>query len=107
MFHVHYKPLWAAIGEPDNRFRKPTAQGRMIERVMLLDAVLDDRDFTWLGPSTDKRRHFMRHLETVSRPGITRTCCLAMDPRRQFGISRTSCQSVCSRTRTRMCSSTS
>jgi hypothetical protein len=63
MFHVHYKPLWAAVGEPDNRFRKPTAQGRMIERVMLLDAVLDDHEFTWLGPSTDKRRHFMRHLK--------------------------------------------
>ncbi len=62
MFHVHYKPLWAAIGEPDNRFRKPTAQGRMIERVMLLDAVLDDREFVWLGPSMDKRRHFIRHL---------------------------------------------
>ena len=46
MFHVHYKPLWAAIGEPDNRFRKPTAEGRMIERVMLLDAVLDDHEFT-------------------------------------------------------------
>ena len=61
MFHVHYKPLWAAIGEPDSRFRKPTAPGRMIERVMLLDAVLDERDF-WLGPSMDKRRHFMRHL---------------------------------------------
>ena len=40
MFHVHYKPLWAAIGEPDNRFRKPTAQGRMIERVMLLVSEL-------------------------------------------------------------------
>jgi len=62
MFHVHYKPLWAAIGEPDNRFRKPTAQGRLIERVMLLDAVLDAPEFTWLGPSTDKRRYFMRHL---------------------------------------------
>ena len=62
MFHVHYKPLWAAIGEPDNRLRKPTAQGRMIERVMLLDAVLDDREFTWLGPSMDKCRHFIRHL---------------------------------------------
>ena len=64
MLHVHYKPLWAAIGEPDNRFRKPTAQGRMIERVMLLDAVLDDREFVW--PSalarSDKRRHFIRHL---------------------------------------------
>jgi hypothetical protein len=50
MFHVHYKPLWTAIGEPDSRFRKPTAPGRMIERVMLLDAVLGDRDFVWLGP---------------------------------------------------------
>ena len=63
MFHVHYKPLWAAIGEPDSRFRKPTAQGRMIERVMLLDAVLDDATCTWLGPGVDKRRHFVRHLE--------------------------------------------
>jgi hypothetical protein len=62
MFHVHYKPLWAAIGEPDSRFRKPTAQGRIIQRVMLLDAVLDDRESVWLGPSTDKRRHFSRHL---------------------------------------------
>ena len=34
----------------------------MIERVMLLDAVLDDRELTWLGPSMDKRRHFIRHL---------------------------------------------
>lgn len=34
----------------------------MIERVMLLDAALDDRELVWLGPSLDKRRHFMRHL---------------------------------------------
>jgi hypothetical protein len=63
MFHVHFKPLWAAIGEPDSRFRKPTALGRMIERVMLLDAVLDDPDYVWLGPAMDKRRYFTRHLE--------------------------------------------
>jgi hypothetical protein len=62
IFHVHYKPLWAAIGEPDSRFRKPAAPGRMIERVMILDAVLDGRDFVWLGTATDKRRHFMRYL---------------------------------------------
>src|SRR4030095_10330823 len=42
MSHAHYKPLWAGIGQPDNRFRKPAPQGRMIERVMLLDAVVDD-----------------------------------------------------------------
>jgi hypothetical protein len=64
MFHVHYKPLWKAIGEPDSRFRKPATHGRLIERVMLLDAVLDDREFTWLGPSMDKRRHFVRYLGT-------------------------------------------
>ena len=29
LFHVHYKPLWAAIGEPDSRFRKPAALGRL------------------------------------------------------------------------------
>lgn len=62
MFHLHYKPLWTAIREPDSRFRKRAAPGRMIERVMLLDAVLDDRSLTWYGPATDKRRHFMDRL---------------------------------------------
>jgi hypothetical protein len=63
MFHVHYTPLWTAIGEPDSRFRKPAGLRRMIERVMLLDAVLDDGvEYTWLGPATDRRRHFVRHL---------------------------------------------
>src|SRR5919106_3678547 len=64
MCHVHYKPLWAAVGEPDNRFRKPAAQGRMIKRVMILEPVLEGRDFVWLGAATDKRRHFIRHLES-------------------------------------------
>ena len=81
MFHVHYKPLWAAIGEPDNRFRKPTAQGRMIERVMLLDAVLDDREFIWLGPSMDKRRHFIRHLGgAVGASGVSAPDCSVNGP---------------------------
>ena len=62
MFHVHYKPLWAAICEPDSRFRKPAAPGRMIERVMILDGVLENDDFVWLGTAVDKRQHFMRYL---------------------------------------------
>jgi hypothetical protein len=68
MFHLHYKPLSRAIGEPDSRFRKAGALGRMIERVMLLDAVLDEPVCTWLGPAIDKRRHFMRHLESRLEP---------------------------------------
>jgi hypothetical protein len=62
MFHVHYKPVWSAIGEPDSRLRKPAAPGRLFERVMILDAVLEGRDFAWLGTAIDKRRHFMRYL---------------------------------------------
>jgi hypothetical protein len=36
--------------------------GRMIERVMVLDAVLADRTCTWLGTESDKRSHFIREL---------------------------------------------
>jgi hypothetical protein len=62
LFHVQYKPLYAAIGETDNRHRKPMATARMIERLMILDAVLDDRTHTWLGTEADKRMYFMRRL---------------------------------------------
>ena len=27
LFHIHHKPLYAAIGEPDNRFRRPDDAG--------------------------------------------------------------------------------
>ena len=55
----------------------------MIERVMLLDAVLDDREFTWLGPSMDKRRHFIRHLGDRLELEITHICCSATAQRRR------------------------
>lgn len=58
--HVHHKGLYAAIGQTDNRNRKRMPVGRMIERLMLLDAVLDDATFTWLGAEHDKRMYFMR-----------------------------------------------
>jgi hypothetical protein len=48
MFHVHYKPLWAAIGEPDNRFRKPTAHIRrcdvdLVKRLLHVRAIASSR----------------------------------------------------------------
>ena len=58
LFHIHYKPLYAAIGEPDNRHRKPTPLPRAIERLMVLDAVLADRGRTWLATEQDKLTHF-------------------------------------------------
>lgn len=58
LFHVQYKPLYAAIGEPDNRHRKPAALGRFVERLMLLDAVLAEPGYTWLGTERDKVQYF-------------------------------------------------
>lgn len=63
LFHVHHKPLYAAIEQTDNRHRKPMAMGRMIERLMLLDAVLADPSCTWLGTEFDKRSYFTRRLQ--------------------------------------------
>jgi len=58
LYHIHAKPLYAAIGEPNNRHRKPTPLPRAVERLMVLDAVLADRDRTWLATEQDKRTHF-------------------------------------------------
>ena len=58
LFHVHYKPLYAAIGEAENRFRRPMTLARAVERLMLLDAVMADRSVTWLGTERDKVHHF-------------------------------------------------
>jgi hypothetical protein len=59
IFHIQYKPLYAAIGEPDNRHRKPTPLPRAVERLMVLDAVLADPTRTWLATEQDKLAHFM------------------------------------------------
>lgn len=62
IFHVHHKPLYAAIGEPDNRNRRRVTIDRTIERLMVLDGVLADRSVTWLGSEREKRQYFKRHL---------------------------------------------
>jgi hypothetical protein len=58
LYHIHSKPLYRAIGEPNNRHRRPTALPRAIERLMLLDAVLADRERTWLATEQDKLAYF-------------------------------------------------
>jgi hypothetical protein len=55
LYHVHDKPLYEAIGLPDDRNRRLHSIGRMVERVMILDAVLGDRRCWWLSPAEDKR----------------------------------------------------
>ena len=63
LYHVQYKPLYEAIGEANNRHRKPASLGRFVERLMLLDAVLADRRYGWLGTERDKRTYFGEALD--------------------------------------------
>ena len=63
LYHVQYKPLYEAIGEPNNRHRKSASLGRFVERLMLLDAVLADRRHGWLGTEGDKRAYFREALD--------------------------------------------
>ena len=68
LYHVHHRPLYEAIGQPDNRNRRLRMIGRMVERVMILDAVLGDRRRWWLSPESDKRAFFDVTQQTGLRP---------------------------------------
>ena len=57
-FHVHYKPLYRAIGDENSRHRRPVALARALERMLILDAVVADRDLTWLATEAEKVTHF-------------------------------------------------
>jgi hypothetical protein len=74
IFHVHHKPLYTAIGEPDNRNRRRVTIDRAIERLMILDGVLADRSITWLGSEHEKRRYFkqrfVEHLRDDEYPRL-------------------------------------
>lgn len=62
LFHLHHKRVYRLVGEPDSRFRRAAPTARLIERVMVLDAVLDDPEWTWLASERDKMRHFQARL---------------------------------------------
>jgi hypothetical protein len=66
LYHIHGKPLYRAVGEPNNRHRKPTPLPRAVERIMVLDAVIARPDITWMATEREKVAYFTR--ETRLRP---------------------------------------
>jgi hypothetical protein len=68
LYHIHHKPLYEAIGQADNRNRRLRVVGRMVERVMILDAILADRRRWWLSPADDKWRFFCLMRDNYLRP---------------------------------------
>lgn len=63
VYHVHAKALYRAIGESENRHRRPVPLARAIERLMVLDSVLAEPDVQWLATEREKVAHF-----TVTTP---------------------------------------
>lgn len=72
IFHVHHKGLYRAIGEPDNRHRRSATVARAIERLMVLDTILSDRQTTWLATEREKVFHFTQRcgLESTDLPRL-------------------------------------
>jgi hypothetical protein len=54
LFHVHAKPLYHAIGEPDSRYRRTVPARAAGERLMRLDAALISPDLEWLTTRVEK-----------------------------------------------------
>lgn len=60
LYHVHYKRLYAAMGEPESRYRRPVPPRRAMERVMLLDAVIATPGLDWLTNEPDKHDYLAK-----------------------------------------------
>jgi hypothetical protein len=66
VYHVHHRPLYGAIGQPQSRFRRPVPAASVMPRLMLLDAIVEARGVTWLASEHDKVEYF------ATGRGITR-----------------------------------
>src|SRR5262249_56738941 len=73
LYHFHHKPMYEAIGEPDNRHRRPLPLSRAVERLMVLDAVLGQRDLEWLATEREEVTHFTTtwRLAMADLPSLT------------------------------------
>jgi hypothetical protein len=61
IFHVHQKALYSAIGQADNRNRRPATLSRALERLLILDALLTSplRQLCWIGTADEKCSLFL------------------------------------------------
>jgi hypothetical protein len=59
IYHVNQRALYTAIGEGDSRLRKPVTLNHAIQRLMALDAIVEDPDLVWLGTADEKAAHLL------------------------------------------------
>lgn len=57
VYQVHHKPLYRAIGETDSSHRRPMSAARVVDGLVLLDAMLASPSVVWLAREEEKRVH--------------------------------------------------
>jgi hypothetical protein len=70
--HVSQRALYAAIGEAGSRLRKPVTLNHAIQRLMVLDAIVEDPDLVWLGTADEKAAHLLvlTRIEQANLPHV-------------------------------------
>jgi hypothetical protein len=63
LYHIHTKALYQAIGQAESRLRRPLTLGHAIQRLMLLDAIVESPELVWLATTDEK----VAHLTTLTR----------------------------------------
>jgi hypothetical protein len=71
LYHVCPKPLYAAIGEAENRNRRMVMPPMVIRKLITLDLVLGGPSLTWLATEEEKIRHLTEvcHVPRAALPG--------------------------------------
>jgi hypothetical protein len=54
VYHLRHRAIYETIGEADSRLRRPPAVPRALERLMLLDAILENPESIWMSSSVEK-----------------------------------------------------
>lgn len=57
LYHVHHRPLYRALGEPESRYRRPVAARDVRDRLRILDGILASPEVVWLASADEKAHH--------------------------------------------------
>jgi hypothetical protein len=73
IYHVRHRELYDAVGDPDSRLRRPPTVPRALERIMLLDVILQEPELVWLTTPEDKMAHVsaLASVKPESMPQLT------------------------------------
>ncbi len=72
IFHLCSRPFYAALGDPNNRNRRPVGPAAVAAKLMTVDVVLPWRDRVVLGTEADKVAYFtnVRHVPSEVLPAV-------------------------------------